>query len=88
MSINLSNGKGFSIKEVINMVEKVTKRKIPTTEAPRRFGDPPILVGKSDRANKILGWFPQYPDLEDIITHAWNWHQKLENRNFASKTVD
>jgi UDP-glucose 4-epimerase len=73
---NLGNGNGFSVKEVIDVAQQVTGREIPVVECDRRPGDPPALVGSSDRAKEILGWNPQYADLHAIITHAWNWHQK------------
>jgi UDP-glucose 4-epimerase len=72
---NLGNGSGFSVKEVIETAKKVTGKNIPVVYGDRRAGDPPILVGSSDRARAVLGWQPQYPNLEDIITHAWQWHQ-------------
>lgn len=73
---NLGNGNGFSVKEVIDTARQVTDREIKALECPRRPGDPPALVGGSDRARQILGWNPQYADLTQILTHAWNWHQK------------
>jgi UDP-glucose 4-epimerase len=73
---NLGNGNGFSVKEVIETARQITDREIKAVECPRRPGDPPALVGTSDRARSILGWNPQYADLNQIITHAWNWHQK------------
>lgn len=73
---NLGNGNGFSVKEVIETAREVTGRPISAVECDRRPGDPPALVGSSDRARSILGWNPQYADLKAIITHAWNWHQK------------
>jgi UDP-glucose 4-epimerase len=63
------------VREVIETAAKVTGKDIKIVYGDRRAGDPPILVGSSDRANKILGWKPQYADLELIITHAWKWHQ-------------
>lgn len=75
-TFNLGNGNGFSVKEVIEMVQKVTGKNLIIKECDRRAGDPPILVGNSEKAGKILGWFPQYPDLEQIVTHAWQWKQK------------
>lgn len=75
-AVNLGNGRGFSVKEVIAAVEKVTAIKIPVVIAPRRAGDPAVLVGSSARARQILGWTPKFPDLETIISHAWAWHQK------------
>lgn len=72
---NLGNGNGFSVKQVIETAEKVTARNIKVVESDRRPGDPPILVGSSDKARKFLGWTPQYPALQEIISHAWQWHQ-------------
>ncbi len=72
---NLGNGNGFSVKEVIETARQVTGRSIPAQECPRRPGDPPALVGGSDRARALLGWNPQYADLQQIISHAWQWHQ-------------
>ncbi|WP_019505254.1 UDP-glucose 4-epimerase GalE [Pleurocapsa sp. PCC 7319] len=73
---NLGNGNGFSVKQVIETARQVTQKEIKATECDRRAGDPPILVGSGEKAKQILGWKPQYPGLEDIITHAWQWHQK------------
>jgi UDP-glucose 4-epimerase len=73
---NLGNGGGFSVKEVIAQAETITGKKIKVVESDRRPGDPPVLVGSSDKAKTILGWSPKYSDLSDIIAHAWQWHQK------------
>ena len=73
---NLGNGNGFSVKQVIEAARKITGKEIRAVECDRRPGDPPILVGSGEKAQKILGWKPQYPNLEDIIAHAWQWHQK------------
>lgn len=73
---NLGNGNGFSVKEVIETARSITGRDIKAVECDRRPGDPPALVGSSDRARSILGWNPQYADLSQIITHAWKWHQQ------------
>ena len=73
---NLGNGNGFSVKEVIETARKVTGKNIPALESDRRAGDAPILVGSADKARKILGWNPQYADLEKIISDAWGWHQQ------------
>lgn len=73
---NLGNGNGFSVREVIETARKVTGSPIPAIERDRRPGDPPALVGSAEKAKKLLGWNPQYADLEQIITHAWAWHQK------------
>ena len=73
---NLGNGGGFSVKEVIEAAREVTGKEIAVVERDRRPGDPPALVGSSEKAQKILGWRSQYADIHKILTHAWNWHQK------------
>jgi UDP-glucose 4-epimerase len=73
---NLGNGNGFSVKEVIETARQVTGKPILAIEHDRRPGDPPALVGSGDRARQILGWNPQYADLNQIIAHAWAWHQQ------------
>ena len=73
---NLGNGDGYSVKEVISMCEKITGKKIPAIEKPRRAGDPPRLVAAANKAVTELGWKPQYPKLEDIVKTAWAWHLK------------
>ncbi|MGL5074963.1 MAG: UDP-glucose 4-epimerase GalE [Waterburya sp.] len=73
---NLGNGNGFSVKEVIETARKITGKEIKAVECDRRPGDPPALVGSGEKAQKILGWQPQYADLESIVSHAWQWHQK------------
>ncbi|MFN6561275.1 MAG: UDP-glucose 4-epimerase GalE [Nostoc sp. ChiSLP01] len=76
---NLGNGSGFSVREVIETAKQVTGKKIKIEERDRRPGDPPILVGSSDKATKVLRWHPQYADLKEIIAHAWQWHQQRHN---------
>jgi UDP-glucose 4-epimerase len=73
---NLGNGNGFSVKEVIETAKGITGKDIPVQEGDRRAGDAPILVGSSEKAKRILGWQPKYADLNQIISHAWQWHQK------------
>ncbi|ACC79010.1 UDP-glucose 4-epimerase GalE [Nostoc punctiforme] len=73
---NLGNGSGFSVREVIETAKEITGKEIKIEERDRRPGDPPILVGSSDKATKILGWHPEYPNLNEIIAHAWKWHQQ------------
>ena len=75
-AFNLGNGNGFSVRQVIETARQVTGREINVKECDRRPGDPSILVGSSDKAQKILGWSPQYPDLRKIVSDAWQWHQK------------
>lgn len=83
---NLGNGNGFSVKQAIAITEEVTGRSISVEICDRRPGDPPILVGSSEKARKILGWQPQYPNLEEMIAHAWNWHQtRHSNQSVKAK---
>ncbi|WP_270180163.1 UDP-glucose 4-epimerase GalE [Alkalihalobacillus sp. CinArs1] len=72
---NLGNGKGFTVKEVIDTCRNVTQTAIVAEEAPRRAGDPAILIASSQKAIEQLGWQPVYPELQQIVEHAWNWHQ-------------
>lgn len=73
---NLGNGKGFSVKEVIDMVKKVTGKDFPVKLDERREGDPDILIADATKIKDKLGWTPQY-DLETIVESAWNWHKKI-----------
>ena len=73
---NLGNGKGFSVKEVIDTAKLITAKDIPVVIGPRRPGDPPRLVGDAARIRKELNWQPEYADLETIIETAWKWHQR------------
>ena len=73
---NLGNGRGFSVKEVIEACRSVTGLPIKTVYAPRRAGDPARLVASSDRAKVELGWTPRYQSLESIVETAWRWHSK------------
>ena len=76
---NLGNGDGYSVREVIRMCEEVSGKKIPTTEKPRRPGDPPKLVAAAFKAMHELGWKPKLPKLGDIIDSAWRGHVKHPN---------
>jgi UDP-glucose 4-epimerase len=75
-AFNLGNGNGFSIREVIKTVERVTGRTFVVDETQRRPGDPPVLVADSSLAQSKLGWMPEFSDLETIISHAWAWELK------------
>ncbi len=72
---NLGNGKGYSVREVIETAREVTGHPIPVEETERRPGDSPRLVASSEKIRNELGWEPQIPDLKDIIHSAWSWHQ-------------
>ena len=71
---NLGSSSGYSVREVIGKAEAVTGKKIPVVEAPRRPGDPAVLVASSEKIKRQLGWTPAYDNLEKIIQTAWNWH--------------
>jgi UDP-glucose 4-epimerase len=76
---NLGNGRGFSVREVIDTVRKITGHAIPAQESPRRSGDPAVLVASSDKIKTELGWRPEYADLESIVRSAWDWRRAHPN---------
>lgn len=73
---NLGNGKGFSVREVVEAARKVTGHPIPCNEIARRPGDPAVLVAGSERIQMEVGWTPRFPSIESIIASAWEWHQR------------
>lgn len=73
---NLGNGVGFSVKEVVDAARLVTGHKIPEIIAPRRAGDPAVLVASSKKIKEDLDWKPQQDDLKTIIASAWEWHRR------------
>ncbi len=83
---NLGNGHGFSVREVLDTVSRVTGLEVPAVAADRRPGDPARLIAASDRARKELGWTPEYSSLETIIAHAWAWHHSHPN-GYPSKNT-
>jgi UDP-glucose-4-epimerase len=74
-AFNLGNGTGFSVMQVIRAAEQVTGLPVPFEAAPRRAGDPPVLVAASQRAREVLGWAPTYTDIEAVLRSAWDWHR-------------
>jgi len=74
---NIGNGQGFSVREVIDSVKRVTGREITVEEHGRRPGDPGVLVASSAKIMRELGWVPKYTELDGIIESAWAWHQFL-----------
>lgn len=74
-AFNLGNGQGYSVQEVIDCARMITGRKITVCEAPRRAGDPAVLVGDARKAVTELGWKPLFADLETIVRTAWEWEQ-------------
>ena len=80
LALNLGNGLGFSVQEVIDGAGRVTGRKIPVRQEARRAGDPATLVADSAQARERLGWQPEYADLDTILAHAWAWEQQKGKR--------
>jgi len=72
---NLGNGEGFTVKEVIDAAREITGKPIRADAAPRRAGDPAVLVAASNKIRKELGWAPRFPHVREIIQSAWQWHQ-------------
>ena len=75
-AFNLGTGRGHSVREVIAAIERIGKRTVPLKEAPRRPGDPPMLVADPSRAQRELGWSAQHSSLENIIKTAWHWYTR------------
>ncbi len=75
--LNLGVGVGYSVKEVIQAVEKNTGLNVIAKEIDRRAGDPPVLIAKADKAHELLNWQPQYSDIDFIVKTAWGWAKKL-----------
>ena len=75
--LNVGYGHGYSVREVLDMVEQVAELKLDIREEPRRAGDPPTLVAAADRIRKILNWQPEYDDLKIIVETSLNWERKL-----------
>lgn len=72
---NVGLGEGFSVKQVLDAVDRVVGREIPRELAPRRPGDPAVLVADSSKIKRDFGWTPQYTDLDEIVRTAWRWHR-------------
>lgn len=71
---NLGSGRGFSVREVLDSVGRVAGKTVPAEDAPRRPGDPAVLIASSAAIHAAWGWTPEYPDLDTIVRHAWAWH--------------
>jgi len=76
-TLNVGYGHGSSVREVIEVVQRIAGVRFPVCEAPRRPGDPAMLVAKAERIRQVLDWTPRYADLETIVADAWRWEQKL-----------
>ena len=77
LTYNIGNGEGFTVREVIDSVARVTGKPIPVEACARRPGDPAVLVASSAKIKKELGWAPRFEELDEIVASAWKWHQKL-----------
>ena len=73
---NLGNGQGFSVRQVLEVARKVTGHAIPAMDSPRRPGDPPVLVASAQKIQQELKWQPKYPNLDSIVSSAWEWRRK------------
>lgn len=76
--LNVGTGQGYSVRQVVNAVEKVAGISLSIAENPRRAGDPPILVANPQRCKNLLKWEPKYSDLHHIIKSAWSWHARTQ----------
>jgi UDP-glucose 4-epimerase len=76
---NLGNGQGFTVRQVIDGVRRITGRDVPVVESPRREGDPAVLIASSDKIRKELNWKPKFPELDAILASAWEWHKNFPN---------
>ena len=79
MAFNLGSSTGFSNLQILEAARKVTGKEIPAELADRRPGDPDTLIASSDKAREVLGWKPQFDDIEKIIASAWAWHSSHPN---------
>lgn len=80
---NFGNGLGFSVRQVVHTVERLTGLTVPVKFGDRRAGDPVALVSDATKARNKLGWRPQFADLDEIIRTAWAWHQKPRAKPLA-----
>ena len=83
---NLGNGKGFSVREVVEGVRRVTGHPIPVKESPRRPGDPAVLIASSEKIKRELRWSPKYAELDAILNSAWEWHRNFPDGYATSGT--
>jgi UDP-glucose 4-epimerase len=76
-TLNCGYGHGYSVREVLAMVEKVAGRRLQIREEPRRPGDPPTLIARADKVRGLLNWTPRYDDLESIVRSSLEWERRL-----------
>ncbi len=82
--LNCGYGTGYSVLEVIETVKRISGKDFPVALAPARAGDPAAIVARADRIRSVLGWQPQYDDLETIVRHALAWERKLPAKSAAA----
>jgi UDP-glucose-4-epimerase GalE len=87
VALNLGTGKGHSVREVVAEIERASQQRIEIREAPRRPGDPPILVADPRRAKELLGWQPRHSGLDAIVESAWSWHKAHGGRTAAGRRL-
>ncbi len=76
-TLNCGYGHGYSVREVLDAVRRVSSKPLAINEEPRRAGDPPILIAKAERIRSVLGWEPRLDDLDEIVRNALRWEEKL-----------
>jgi len=84
--MNVGYGRGSSVREVIDVVRRISGVPFTAEEAPRRPGDPAMLVARADRIRTLLGWEPRYDDLERIVADAWRWEEQLYETSGLGKS--
>jgi UDP-glucose-4-epimerase GalE len=84
VALNLGTGNGYSVREVITAVERVSGRPVPAKLSPRRAGDPAELVADAGKARQLLGWTPEHSSLDNIVSTAWSWHSAGQPRAGSS----
>jgi UDP-glucose-4-epimerase GalE len=75
-AVNLGTGRGYSVRQIVEAVQRITQRPIAYREVPRREGDPAMLVADARKAENLLGWQPRHSDLDTIVRTAWSWQQR------------
>ncbi|MGH7117415.1 MAG: UDP-glucose 4-epimerase GalE [Acetobacteraceae bacterium] len=84
---NLGTGRGWSVKEVLEAIERETGERLPCVRGPRRAGDPAVLIAAAARAHEELGFAPAHSDLASIVTTAWAWHRRVHPKRNAAAPV-
>lgn len=84
-ALNVGYGRGYSVREVIESVERVSGRKLHVIEQPRRCGDPPQLIARTERVRALLGWQPKLDDLDTIVHTALAWEEKMLRESWGGR---